>query len=159
MTDLPDRAAVRVPPPVWPLLAILLAVGLGQLWPLPLPLEPPPLVRYVAGGGLVAGAILGLGLWPVTIMRRSGQSENPYKPTHAIVERGPFRVTRNPMYLQMILVCLGFTLLLWSAWMLLLTPVCAGLLHHLAIRPEEAYLERKFGEAYAAYKRRVRRWI
>ena len=90
---------------------------------------------------------------------RAGQSENPWKPTPEIVERGPFRFTRNPMYLQMVLVCIGVSVILMNFWILALTPICALLLYWVAIAPEEAYLERKFGEAYLSYKKRVRRWL
>jgi len=76
-----------------------------------------------------------------------------------IVEHGPFRITRNPMYLQMVLICIGFAVMLMNAWILALTPVCAWVLQLFAILPEEAYLERKFGGAYLAYKSRVRRWL
>ena len=63
------------------------------------------------------------------------------------------------MYLQMVLVCVGLSIILWNVWILLLTPLCAWLLQRWVIAPEEAYLERKFGDGYLAYKRRVRRWI
>jgi protein-S-isoprenylcysteine O-methyltransferase Ste14 len=63
------------------------------------------------------------------------------------------------MYLQMVLGCVGFSILLANAWILLLTPVGAWVLHRFAILPEEAYLERTFGEQYLAYKRKVRRWL
>jgi protein-S-isoprenylcysteine O-methyltransferase Ste14 len=63
------------------------------------------------------------------------------------------------MYLQMVLGCVGFAIILRNTWILLLAPVCAWVLHRFAILPEEAYLERKFGERYLSYKRRVRRWI
>lgn len=63
------------------------------------------------------------------------------------------------MYLQMVLVCVGFAIILWDVWVLALTPLCGWLLQRLAILPAEAYLERKFGDAYLAYKRRVRRWL
>jgi protein-S-isoprenylcysteine O-methyltransferase Ste14 len=63
------------------------------------------------------------------------------------------------MYLQMVLVCVGFAVMLGNAWILVLTPLVAFTLQRLAILPEEAYLERKFGDDYAAYKRRVRRWL
>ena len=64
---------------------------------------------------IVAGAVFGLGLWSIVLFRRTGQSENPWKPT-PLVERGPFRFTRNPMYLQMVLVCVGFAVLLMNVW-------------------------------------------
>jgi protein-S-isoprenylcysteine O-methyltransferase Ste14 len=156
-TGVQDRAQVRIFPPAVPLLTILAGVGLGRLWPLALPIPAP--ARYWLAGIIVAAAVLGLGLWSVVVMRRSGQSENPWKPTYEIVERGPFRITRNPMYLQMVGVCVGFAVLLANAWVLILTPMCAVVLHVFAIRPEEAYLEHKFGDRYGAYKARVRRWI
>jgi len=154
-----DAAAVRIFPPAVPLLTILLGVGLDRLWPIGTVFELAAPARYGSGAAIVAGAILGLGWRAVVLFRRSGQSENPWKPTPSLVERGPFRFTRNPMYLQMLLVCLGFAVLLWNAWILALIPLAAGILQRFAILPEEAYLERKFGDAYLAYKRRVRRWI
>lgn len=159
MTEQRDSAAVRIFPPAVPLLTILLGVGVSRVWPVHVGFEIPPAVRYGTGGLVVAAAILGLGLWSVVLVRRSGQSENPWKPTLSIVERGPFRISRNPMYLQMILVCLGFAIILWDVWVLALTPLCAWVLQRFAIRPEEAYLERKFGDAYLGYKRSVRRWL
>jgi protein-S-isoprenylcysteine O-methyltransferase Ste14 len=92
-------------------------------------------------------------------MRRSGQSENPWKPTTSIIERGPFRITRNPMYLQMVLVCIGVAIALMNIWLFMLTPLCAWLLQRTAIIPEERYLEVKFGDAYLDYKSRVPRWL
>ena len=154
-----DSAAVRVFPPGVPLAAILAGAGLERLRPIDPGFALPDAARYALGALIILGAVFGLGLWSVIVMRRSGQSENPWKPTSAIVERGPFRLTRNPMYLQMVIVCFGFAVLLWNVWILALTPVCAWVLQRFAIRPEEAYLARKFGEAYRAYKRRVRRWI
>ena len=154
-----DAAAVRVFPPAIPLLTVLAGVGLQYLWPIGAPFELDAPARYWIGGAIVVAAILGLGLWSVVLMRRSGQSENPWKPTTQIIRDGPFRITRNPMYLQMVLACIGFAVALMNVWILILTPVCAWLLQRLAIAPEEAYLERKFGEAYLEYKRTVRRWI
>jgi len=159
MSEQRDAAAVRIFPPAVPLLTILVGVGLNRVWPLDLGFELPTPGRYWLGGLIVAGAILGLGLWSVLLFRRSGQNENPWKPTPRIVERGPFRVTRNPMYLQMVLVCVGVAIVLGNVWILALTPLCGWLLQRYAILPEEAYLERKFGDAYLAYKRRVRRWL
>lgn len=154
-----DAAAVRVLPPVIPLVAILVGVGLSRVWPLGVGFALPAPARYWLGGAIVVGAILGLGLWPVLLFRGSGQSVDPRKPTPSLVERGPYRFTRNPMYLQMVLACLGFAVILLNGWIMILTPVVAYLLQRLAIIPEEAYLERKFGGAYVAYTRRVRRWL
>jgi protein-S-isoprenylcysteine O-methyltransferase Ste14 len=141
------------------LLTVLIGIGLDRLWPIDLGFELAAPERYWIGGLIVAGAVLGLGLWSVVLLRRTGQSENPWKPTTQIVETGPFRATRNPMYLQMVLACIGIAVTLMNVWILVLTPVCARLLQQLAILPEESYLERKFGATYLAYKRRVRRWL
>ena len=158
MKETRDAAAVRVFPPGVPLLTIAIGIGLNRLWPLKPRIKPSRLARYV-GATIVGAAILGLGLYPVILLRRTGQSENPWKPTTQIVDRGPFRFTRNPMYLQMVLGCIGFAMMLRNMWILLLTPVAAWMLHLFAILPEEAYLERKFGENYRSYKGKVRRWI
>jgi protein-S-isoprenylcysteine O-methyltransferase Ste14 len=159
VTDKTDKAAVRIFPPAIPVLVIALAAGLNRIVPFELPFEIPTPYRYWLGGMIVAFAMFGLGAWAVFIMRMDGQSENPWKPTFNIIERGPFRLTRNPMYLQMVIVCFGVAIALMNWWLLFLTPLCAWLLKRLAIIPEENYLERKFGDSYLAYKSRVRRWL
>ena len=157
MKEPPDVAAVRVFPPVLPLLTILIGVASNRLYPLKLRLSA--FSRYGIGGAIIGVAILGLGLYPVILLRRSGQSENPWTPTTEIVTRGAYSFTRNPLYLQMVLGCIGFAILLRNMWILLLTPLCAWTLQVFAILPEEAYLERKFGGSYRSYKCRVRRWL
>jgi protein-S-isoprenylcysteine O-methyltransferase Ste14 len=159
MAQQEDAAAVRVFPPAIPLCTVLLGVALARVLPVEVPLRPSLAVRCWVGGLIVAGAVLFLGLWSVLLVRGSGQSENPWKPTTQLIERGPFRISRNPMYLQMVVGCIGFAVILWNVWILALTPLCAFLLKRLAIIREEAYLSQKFGEEYAAYRRRVRRWI
>lgn len=160
MTSSPrDAARVRVLPPGVPLITILLGQVLQRFWPIAPSLELSPLVRYGVGGAVVLGAVLGIGFRAVRTMRHTGQDENPWKPTPSLIETGPYRFTRNPMYLQLVIICIGFAIILQNAWILLLTPLAALVLQELAIRPEEDYLERKFGETYLAYKRRVRRWI
>jgi protein-S-isoprenylcysteine O-methyltransferase Ste14 len=159
MQEQKDAAAVRIFPPGVPLLTIFLGVGLHWAWPIELGFAFPTPERYWLGGAIIGSAILGLGLWSVLLFRRGGQDENPWKPTPRIEERGPFRLTRNPMYLQMVLVCMGFSVVLMNWWVLVLTPFGAWLLQRFAIVPEEAYLETKFGEPYLSYKRRVRRWL
>ena len=154
-----DHAAVRVFPPGVPLATILAGAGLQWLWPVSPGFELAAPGRYWLGGLIVVSAILVLGVWSIVLFRRSGQDANPWKSTPQIMEQGPYKVTRNPMYLHMVLVCIGFAIILWNVWILLLTPICAWVLQRYAIEPEEAYLESKFGKAYLAYKRRVRRWI
>lgn len=159
MNEPGDAAKVRVFPPAVPLVAVLLGVAADYLVPLRIPAVPPMALRLSIGVAIVVGSMLILGLWAVLLVRRSGQSENPWKPTTRIVESGPFRFSRNPMYLQMVLVCLGLSVMLWNAYLFLLAFGCAWVLQRFVIRPEEAYLEGKFGDAYRQYKRRVRRWL
>ena len=152
-----DRAQVRIIPPLVPLATILFGVGLQWTWPIPIDFPAP--ARYWLGGFVVFAGVLGLGIHAVVLFRRSGQSELPWKPTPSIVDSGPYRVTRNPMYLHMVLACVGCSIILSNVWILVLTPICALVLQQFAILPEEEYLERKFGDEYLDYKRRVRRWL
>jgi hypothetical protein len=93
MKEQNHAAAVRFFPPGIPLLAVLVGVALKRVWPIDLgPVLPTP-DRYWLGSVIVIGAFLGLGLWSVIISHRGGQSENPWKPTPHIEERGPFRFT------------------------------------------------------------------
>jgi len=135
MQEQRDAAAVRIFPPAVPLLTILIGVGLNRMWPIDLGLALPTPERYWLGGAIVAGAIFGLGRSSVMLLRRGGQSENPWKPTTHIVDSGPFRFTRNPMYLQMILVCVGVAVILMNWWILVLTAVGGWLLQRFAILP------------------------
>ncbi|WP_405233994.1 methyltransferase family protein [Lentisalinibacter salinarum] len=159
MNDREDAAEVAFFPPAIPLIAIFLGVLLEWIFPLSgyFPIESP--ARVVIGASLALISVLLLGLWSVVLFRSGGQSENPWKPTTHIEERGPYRFTRNPMYLQMALVCTGVGIALANWWVLVLVPAVMWALYTLVIRHEERYLEAKFGESYLAYKRRVRRWI
>lgn len=159
MTETRDAPAVRILPPAVPLITILAGVGLERVWPIDLGVALPAPVRHWIGGAIIAGAVLGLGVWSIALFRRAGESEIPWTPTHRFQERGPYRLSRNPMYLQLILISIGVAILLASWWVLALTPLTAWVLQRFAIRPEEAYLERTFGDDYRAYKSRVRRWI
>ncbi len=154
-----DRAAVRFPPPLVAVLTILAGYGLERVVPLAAAPTMPSVVRYGGGGFVVAASVAVLSVWPIILFRRSGQDPRPWTPTPELLVDGPYRFTRNPMYLMMVLVCAGASLLLASAWVLLLTPLCGVIIHLTAIRHEETYLERMFGESYRRYRERVRRWI
>ena len=153
-----DAAAVRFPPPLIPLATILLGGLLDRDWPIDPGFELSRPIRYVVGG-LIVTCALTIVSWAIAHFRLRGQDEKPWTPTTAIVGAGPYRFTRNPMYLGMVILCIGAAILLTNWWILALTPLCALALWVFAIRPEEAYLESKFGEGYRSYKRRVRRWL
>ena len=156
-----DAAAVRVFPPAIPLVTILVGIGLQRLWPINIDVQVPEVVRYWIGGLMFVGASALLGGWSVLLMRRSGQSENPWKPTTQIIERGPYRFTRNPMYLQMVVACLGVRRAAHAnPWILILTS-------RLRVDAAKARDRARGGVSRSAssarrtpaYKRRVRRWI
>jgi protein-S-isoprenylcysteine O-methyltransferase Ste14 len=99
---------VHIFPPAIPLVTILLGIGLDYLIPLGDRYTPVGRASYGVGAALVLGAVLGLGWGAVRLVRGSGQSENSWKPTTEIIQRGPFRISRNPTYLQMVPACVGF---------------------------------------------------
>jgi protein-S-isoprenylcysteine O-methyltransferase Ste14 len=152
-------AKVRIPPPILPVITIVGGHFLSVYVPLVSGFDLPTPARYWVGGLIAAGALLALGFWPVILFHKAGQNQLPWTPTSEIIIQGPYHFTRNPMYLMMVLLCVGFAILLSDAWTAVLTPVCALLLYLVAIRPEEAYLESKFGDSYRAYKQKVRRWL
>jgi protein-S-isoprenylcysteine O-methyltransferase Ste14 len=156
-TSSPDTSGVRVLPPL--IYAGLFIVGYAVHRAAPVRLwgDPPPLVRLVAWG-LVAGGVL-LAAGAVLLFHRAGTTPNPTRPTTALVIHGPYRLTRNPMYVGLGLCYLGATLLVDSIWPLALFPALIVLVQRWVISHEEAYLERKFGAEYRAYQARVRRWL
>lgn len=146
-------------PPGIPLLAIIIGVYFELHWPSSAVYPLQASVRYLAGGLIVVASIGILGFWPILLMRKEGEKEIPWKPKRRIETRGPYRISRNPIYLQMVLVCVGFSIMLCNWWILLFTPFVACALQWFVINPEEDYLESKFGDRYIAYKYRVRRWL
>jgi protein-S-isoprenylcysteine O-methyltransferase Ste14 len=128
-----------------------------RLAPMHLFVDLPAALR-LGGWALVALALL-LAASAGLLMFRAGTTPNPRRPTTALVLHGPYRFTRNPMYLALALLYLGAALLVNSAWPLALFPVAIMLVERWVIAREEAYLERVFGDAYRAYKARVRRWL
>ena len=112
-----------------------------------------------AAGALPAVAGVGLAVWALGLFSRRGTTYEPFEAPTALVESGPYRYTRNPMYVG-ILLCLAGVALLAGRWTLLLAPV--GFFFTIdrgQIRREEAVLEETFGEAYRAYRQRVPRWL
>ena len=92
-------------------------------------------------------------------MRRAGTSVNPTEPTTVLVMDGPFKFTRNPLYLSLALFYAGVATLVNALWAMLMLPIVLLVINRGVIGREERYLERKFGEQYIQYKERVRRWL
>jgi protein-S-isoprenylcysteine O-methyltransferase Ste14 len=110
-------------------------------------------------GWLLVALGTGLSVWGLATFRGAGTPVRPNKPASTLVTHGPFRLSRNPMYLGLSLVYLGVMLLVNSAWIVLFLPLVITTLHLTVIRHEERYLSATFGIAYDEYRRRVRRWL
>ena len=145
----------RVPPPVYFLLALLLMVGLHLAFPVVQVIQVP--YRY-GGLGFVLGGIL-LVLWAVRLFGQAGTTIKPFRQSSALVVRGPYRLTRNPMYVAMVGVLVGIGVLLGSLSPVLIIPLFVALIDVRFIRSEEGALERTFGAEYVDYTARVRRWL
>ena len=110
------------------------------------------------GGALIALSVVFIG-WARWAMHRVGTDPNPMKPATALVVAGPFRLTRNPMYVSLTALYVGLSLAVNALWPLVLLPAVLIVMQRGVIKREERYLERKFGEPYRAYRARVRRWL
>jgi protein-S-isoprenylcysteine O-methyltransferase Ste14 len=138
-------------------LALALVAGLALDWLYPLPFVP------FAGRGWIGGALFAIGLavvaWAFVTMRRAGTRVETVEPTTAIVAGGPYRFTRNPIYVAMLLGLLGLAVGFDSLWIALAMVPFYVVIRYGVVAREEAYLERKFGNVYLGYKAKVRRWV
>jgi protein-S-isoprenylcysteine O-methyltransferase Ste14 len=145
----------KIIPPVWLLATLVLMVVLDRWLPLCHLVRPP----WSWGGALLI--VLGLLLAGTAMFgfRRAGTPVIPFERSTALVLRGPYRFTRNPMYLGMVLLLVGVATLLASLGAYLPIPLFAWIIHKNFIEGEERFLTEIFGEQYLAYRRRVRRWF
>lgn len=154
----PETAGVICPPPLIYLAGLLL--GLGADWVFALA----PLPEASDAGGLWLGAAFGasglfLILWAGRRFIGAGTPLPPHRRTTALVTEGPYRRSRNPIYLGMALIYLGAVCVTASLGAAILLPAVILVMEFGVIRREERYLERRFGQAYRDYKARVRRWL
>jgi protein-S-isoprenylcysteine O-methyltransferase Ste14 len=136
-----------------------LVVGFVADWLLPLPIELSGIgpIRWLGGLLIIAGvAFFAAG---IRNFSRAGTPVPTSAPTRALAMDGIHGWTRNPIYLGMFLVYGGIGVAALSPWILILTVPIAITIRHGVVAREEAYLERRFGDAYRDYKRRVRRWL
>jgi len=153
--DRPDHADVAFHPPFLLAGSLLLGFLIRRVapfaflpWKLSEPLRP-----------IVTVAAFGLFFWAVRTMRAGHTSIPTSEPTDVIVKSGPYRFSRNPIYVAMLALHVGVGVWTDSAWFFVLAAVSAILLWWGVISREERYLERKFGADYLVYKARVRRWL
>lgn len=153
-----DHADVLIRPPVLFCLALILGSMLSAAMPI-----GPGLAkgdgRAIAWG--IALAVIGLVVtaFATRELVRAGTEVVPTRPSTTVVTSGIYAFTRNPIYIGLSFIYFGISLALTSMWSLALLPIVLLLLKRGVVLREEAYLERKFGETYLAYKRRVPRWF
>ncbi len=148
---------LRLPPPIWTMLFLAATAAVGWAIGWPQPTWPPHraligMVIFFAGGAPP--------IWAFALFRFSGNNPDPLAESNsALIVSGPYQLTRNPMYLGLVIIALGAAI--WAgSWPMLAAPVLVFLTaNHVHIPFEEAKLRRQFGEAFDAYARRVRRWL
>jgi protein-S-isoprenylcysteine O-methyltransferase Ste14 len=157
MTDVYEngRGPVPVPPPLVYVAGFLVGLGVGYAVPAP---QPPATLRIVAA---VLGVALLLALDTSAMLRflRGGTPVNPARPARRLITTGPYRFSRNPMYLGMACAYAGAAVATGVLWALAVLPVVLLVIDFLVIPREERHLAKLFGEEYEDYRRRVRRWL
>lgn len=153
-----DRPS-RIPwPPIIFVAAILLSVGLQVFWPLPW--IGRPLSDFLFAGGLLLAIVsVAMVVAAIRTLRRAGTTFEAHKRADHLVTSGPFSFSRNPIYLSNAAMMIGIGLVFGIVWFLLFALISAWLTQKLAIEPEEAHLDMRFGKSFRDYKKRVRRWI
>jgi protein-S-isoprenylcysteine O-methyltransferase Ste14 len=146
---------VRVPPPLIYIGAVALAFAVDRL--LPLRLFPGPLSDWVGGALVLSGLILDvLGMRELL---RAKTTMRPDRPTSALVTSGPYRFSRNPLYLSLALILAGTGIWIDNLWMLALVVPTNAIISRVAIAPEERHLSDSFGPLYREYQDAVPRWL
>jgi protein-S-isoprenylcysteine O-methyltransferase Ste14 len=150
-----DSPGVAYPPPFLFAAAVLAGFLLERRWPLPM---SPGVIGRLAAWTLVALSVP-LTYGSISLFWRRHTSIIPNRPAGTLVVAGPYRFTRNPMYLGLTLLTVALAIFMSTWWPLVLLVPALAVLQVTVIRLEEAYLRRRFGTDYDAYARRVRRWF
>ena len=151
-----DSPEFRIWPPI--ALGVPLAVGLVLSAVAGDPISIASAATRWVGLALVVAFALWNG-WTLWVMAANRTAVLPGGATTLILQSGPFRLSRNPLYVGLIALDVGWALLAQSFWALVFVPIGVAALTWGAIRPEERYLSGKFGAEYEAYRTRVRRWL
>ncbi len=145
----------KILPPVYFLAAVLLMVGLNYFVPVQTILNAP--ITYL-GVGMIAFGLF-IVMWPAVTFGKAGTPIKPFEGSTHLVTNGMYRITRNPMYLGMVVVLLGIAVLFGNASPFLIAPMFGWLIQTKFVKFEEALLEKTFGDEYLRYKQKVRRWL
>jgi protein-S-isoprenylcysteine O-methyltransferase Ste14 len=155
LQDTQDNPGVIAPPPL--IFAGPLALGLLLHWFFPKKFLPRWVGIALGSLSIISGATLIQGGFREMLAAKT--NVDPRQPATTIVTEGPYRYTRNPLYMGLTLLYAGITFLANALWAMLLLPVVLVVMVYGVIKREEQYLERKFGEQYLSYKASVRRWF
>ena len=152
--------AISRPRPILPptpvfITGFALALGLHAEWSWPLPIGS----WRVALGWWVVAAGAGLFTWSVGLFTRVGTGLLFHQPTRHLVTAGPYPRSRTPQYLAFAMIYLGLSVVMGSLWPVVLLPALMAIVTVAVIQPEERYLRRELGPAFADYCNRVRRWV
>ena len=151
-TDAPN---VKIIPPLVYLAGIVIGIAIS-IW-IPTKIVPSSPAWTLGGILIICGAVLSGSA--ILKFKGVGTTVRPDRAASTLVIVGPYRITRNPMYLGLALVYVGIAIAVQSVWALIFLPVVLTIIQRRAIEPEEAFLERRFGADYTRYKEDVRRWI
>lgn len=149
---------VWFPPPLFFVAGFLVGYLLGRIYPMPMVPRRLETALGVAGFAITALGVA-IAAWGMLTFARAHTAIVPVRPASQLVEAGPYRYTRNPMYSGLTVAYLGVAALFNAAWPLLVLPVVVFALRRLVVDREEAYLQREFGAQYDDYRRRVKRWL
>lgn len=148
-------ASVKFPPPFVFLISMIVAFGVQHFRPID--------IGNSLGFKFVGLVVVILGISIVIFIRRSFHrvetNIEPWKPTNKIISTGFYAYSRNPIYIALCLVSIGLGILFNSFWILISFIPSIVIVYYIAIKKEEVYLEKKFGEEYNLYKKKVRRWL
>lgn len=153
-----DNPGVYIPPPLFYVAVFLLAIWLQSNFPIDKHIFESRWIRLL---GIVI-LVIAAGVFLFRSLLQFLRSKNTVitaLPAHSLQTSGIYSFTRNPMYLGLILVYIGITCFVGNWWNLILLPILMIIVQQYIIKREEQYLERRFGQEYLDYKRKVRRWI
>jgi protein-S-isoprenylcysteine O-methyltransferase Ste14 len=149
---------MRLPVP-WVFILAYLIGFVVQLY-LPIPIRSPEIVRAVLIAGLILVVIgVAVAFSALGIFRKRSTTTIPFETPTSLVTSGPYRFTRNPMYVGLTLVYLGVAGTRAEIWPVIVLPVMLAYINFIVIPVEERHLQDAFGDAYANYGARVRRWL